>query len=46
MSLEAYERPEADREILLLLARSEKEIAAGIGHVLDHVLAETDKALK
>jgi prevent-host-death family protein len=29
MSLDAYERSEAERKILLLLARGEKEIAAG-----------------
>jgi prevent-host-death family protein len=43
MSLDAYERSEAEREILLLLARGEKEIAAGIGHSLDEVLAEADE---
>jgi prevent-host-death family protein len=42
MSLDAYERSEAERELLLLLARGEKEIAAGIGHSLDDVLAEAE----
>ena len=32
MSLDAYERSEAERDLLLLLARGEKEIAAGVGH--------------
>ena len=45
MSLEAYKRTEADRELLLLLARGEKEIAAGVGHSLDEVLAEADSLL-
>ena len=45
MSLDAYERSEAERELLLLLARGEKEIVAGIGHALDQVLAEADALL-
>lgn len=45
MSLDAFERSEAERELLLLLARGEKEIAAGIGHPLDQVLAEADSLL-
>ncbi len=43
MSLDAYQRSEAERELLLLLARGEKEIAAGAGHPLDQVLAEADE---
>jgi prevent-host-death family protein len=46
MSLDAYERSETERELLLLLARGEKEIAAGTGHSLDEVLAEADSLLK
>ncbi len=42
MSLDAYERSEAQRELLLLLARGEKEIATGGGHSLEEVLAEAD----
>ena len=42
MSLDAYERSEAARELLLLLARGEKEIAAGAGHSLEQVLAEAE----
>lgn len=45
MSVEAYERAEREREALLLLARSEREIAAGKGHELDDVLAEADRRL-
>jgi len=45
MSIGAYERSEAERELLLLLARGEKEIAAGVGHSLDQVLAEADSLL-
>jgi prevent-host-death family protein len=45
MSLGAYERSEAERELLLMLARGEKEIAAGVGHPLDEVLAEADALL-
>ncbi|HKI16855.1 MAG TPA: type II toxin-antitoxin system Phd/YefM family antitoxin [Isosphaeraceae bacterium] len=45
MSLDTYERFEAERELLLLLARGEKEIAAGVGHSLDEVLAEADSLL-
>jgi prevent-host-death family protein len=45
MSLDAYQRSEAQRELLLLLARGEKEIAVGTGHSLDEVLAEADSLL-
>ena len=45
MSLDAYERSEAEREILLLLARGEKEIAAQVAYPLDDVLAEADALL-
>src|SRR5208337_5564513 len=45
MSLDAYERSEADRDLLLLLARGEKEIAAGVGHSLEQVLAEAEALL-
>jgi prevent-host-death family protein len=45
MSIEVYERSEADRELLMLLARGEKEITAGSGHTLDQVLAEADSLL-
>jgi prevent-host-death family protein len=45
MSIDAYQHSEAQRDILLLLARGEKEIASGIGHTLDSVLAEADALL-
>ena len=45
MSAEAYERSQHDRELLRLLARGEKEIAAGKGHGLAAVLAEADALL-
>ena len=45
VSAEAYKRAEEDREILWLLARGEKEIAAGKGHDLESVLAEADAVL-
>ena len=46
LSTEAYERGERDRELLRLLARGEKEIAAGKGYDLDAVLAEADAVLR
>ena len=45
LSVEEYERTENERQILLLLARGEKEIAQGVGHTLDDVLAEADRLL-
>jgi prevent-host-death family protein len=45
VSVEAYERAEHERQILLLLARGEREIRAGKGHDLDEVLAEADRLL-
>jgi prevent-host-death family protein len=45
MSIDAFERSENQREILQLLARGEEEIASGIGHSLESVLAEADKLL-
>ena len=46
VSVEEYERAEHDREILMLLARGEKEIKEGKGHDLETVLAEAYKLLK
>jgi len=40
-----YERAERERQILGLLAKGEREIAAGKGHDLDAVLAEADRLL-
>jgi prevent-host-death family protein len=45
LSLEAYERSEAERELLLTLARGEREIAKGKGYSLESVLAEADELL-
>ena len=45
LSVEAYERAENERELLRLLARGEKEIAARRGYDLDAVLAEADAIL-
>jgi len=46
VSAEEYERAEHDREILMLLARGEKEIKEGKGNDLETVLAEAYKLLK
>lgn len=46
LSVEAYEQSERDRQLLLLLARGEKEIAEGRGHSLESVLAEADQMLE
>jgi len=46
ISVDAYERAENERELLRLLARGEKEIAAGKGYDLDAVLAEARAVLK
>ena len=40
LSVEAYEQAEHERQILLLLARGDKEIAEGNGNNLEKVLAE------
>jgi len=45
LSLDAYKRGEQERDILKLLARGEREIAAGKGFDLDDVLAEADALL-
>lgn len=45
VSLRRYEDGEHEREILRLLARGEKEIAAGTGFALAEVLAEADALL-
>ena len=45
LSVEAYERAEHERHLLRLLARGEKEIAAGRGYDLDEVLDEADALL-
>jgi len=45
LSTEAYERAEHDLQLLRLLARGDKEIAAGKGFDLDAILAEADALL-
>ncbi len=45
VSVETYERAEHERQLLRLLARGEREIAAGEGYDLDSVLAEADELL-
>ena len=45
LSVEAYERGERERDLLRQLLRGEQEIAAGVGHDLDDVLAEADALL-
>jgi hypothetical protein len=45
LSVETYEQGEHERQLLRLLARGEKEIAAGQGYDLDEVLDEADALL-
>ncbi|MBI4468083.1 MAG: type II toxin-antitoxin system Phd/YefM family antitoxin [Acidobacteria bacterium] len=45
LSVEAYEKGEDERQLLRLLARGEKEIAAGLGYDLDEVFEEADALL-
>ena len=45
LSIDVFEKGEQEREILKLLARGEREIAAGKGYDLDRVLAEADALL-
>jgi len=45
LSIDAYEQREHERELLRLLARGEREIAAGKGHTLASVLADADRLL-
>ena len=45
LSVAAYERAERERQILLLLARGEREVARSLGYDLDDVLAEADAIL-
>jgi prevent-host-death family protein len=46
VSMEVYKDTQHEMDILHLLARGEKEIAAGIGHELDNVLKEVDHYLQ
>ena len=45
LSIEAFEQGEHERQILRLLARGEREIAAGRGYDLESVLREADALL-
>lgn len=45
LSIDAYERSANERELLLALARGEREIESSEGHDLDSVLAEADRLL-
>ena len=45
LSVEAYERAEHERQLLLLLARGERDLRGGKGHDLDGVLADADHLL-
>ncbi|MDE2060479.1 MAG: type II toxin-antitoxin system Phd/YefM family antitoxin [candidate division NC10 bacterium] len=45
LSTAAYEKAEHDRQLLRLLARGDKEIAAGKGFDLETVMAEADRLL-
>jgi DNA-binding CsgD family transcriptional regulator len=45
MSIDLYQHSEEQRDILLLLARGEQEIAGGAGHTLESVLADADDLL-
>jgi prevent-host-death family protein len=46
VSMEVYKNTQHEIDILHLLARGEKEIAAGIGYKLDDVLKEADLYLE
>ena len=45
LSVDVYEKSRQEREILKLLAKGEREIAAGKGYDLDDVLAQADALL-
>ncbi len=45
LSIEAFEQAEHERQLLRLLARGEREIAAGRGYELEAVLREADALL-
>ena len=46
LSLEKFEQAENERQILVLLAKGEREIEEGVGHTMDEVFAEADKLLE
>ena len=45
LSIETYEKAEYERQLLLQLARGEREIEQGKGFDLDSVLADADRLL-
>ena len=45
IGVDAYEKSEHEKELLLLLAKGEKEIETGQGYAMDAVLAEADAIL-
>jgi len=45
LSVETFERSEHDKELLLLLAKGEREIGIGESYDLEAVLAEADSIL-
>ena len=45
VSVKSYEQADRERQILRLLLRGDREIAAGNGYDLDSVLAEADALL-
>ena len=45
LSIEEYERARQERQILECLVKGDKEIAIGIGHELEDVMAEADSIL-
>lgn len=45
VSVEAYEAAEHERQLLRLLAKGDREIAAGKGYDLDEMLADADQLL-
>ncbi|MEW6519975.1 MAG: type II toxin-antitoxin system prevent-host-death family antitoxin, partial [Thermodesulfobacteriota bacterium] len=45
IDVDAYEKAEHEKKILLLLAKGEREIETGEGYDLDAVLAEADAFL-
>ncbi len=46
LSLEEFELAENERQILMLLAKGERDIEEGVGHSLEEVLAEADNLLE
>ena len=46
LSVEAYEHGERERQLLMLLATGEQEIAAGDGRTLTAVLNDADRLLR